>query len=334
MKNNVINELHQKIVNKVIDNLHKYKNLWGKGYSNLIPKNYVSNKNYSGINQFQLSLIESKDARWITFSQAIENNLKIKKGSKSEKILFCDYSKEELTEYDYQKIIHTKEYLNGKINIIIDPTTGQKFLQKNIKKVFNVFNCENVEGVNKVKEQDNITDEKLNFLIDKIVELSPVKIEFFDILESPRFEINLETNEERILLPTKKIVDSTEILFSILIHELIHSTGTKARLNREKFNGKYEFGSKEYGREELIACLGQMFVCQEYNIKNIEENHQLYIDSWIRLFNDSSDELVKAATKASRAVQWLKENIFSKININNHCIASENYEQLTIFDNF
>src|SRR5436305_9974833 len=57
--------------------------------------------------------------------------------------------------------------------------------------------------------------------------------------------------------------------YASLFHEYTHATGHEKRLNRhatEQTN--FDFGSKDYSREELVAELGSAFLCASAQIDN------------------------------------------------------------------
>ena len=51
------------------------------------------------------------------------------------------------------------------------------------------------------------------------------------------------------------------VLFSVVFHELTHSTGHEDRLNRKTLTDGTPFGSPTYSREELVAEMGAAFLC-------------------------------------------------------------------------
>src|SRR3546814_1218622 len=60
-------------------------------------------------------------------------------------------------------------------------------------------------------------------------------------------------------------------------HELSHWVGGRSRLDRDQTGA---FGSKEYGREELIAEMGGAFVCAALGIVPTVR-HADYLGSWL-----------------------------------------------------
>ena len=93
-----------------------------------------------------------------------------------------------------------------------------------------------------------------------------------------------------------KEADATMHYYSVLFHELTHSTGHEKRLNRDK---------KSYAFEELVAELGSVLFGQQFNIeKTIRDNHVQYLNSWIKALKTDYTLIADAAAKAQKAVDF------------------------------
>ena len=59
-------------------------------------------------------------------------------------------------------------------------------------------------------------------------------------------------------MPVPELFRTPEEYYSVLFHELTHSTGHESRLNRKGVAGLLSaFGSQSYSQEELVAEMGQ-----------------------------------------------------------------------------
>jgi antirestriction protein ArdC len=85
------------------------------------------------------------------------------------------------------------------------------------------------------------------------------------------------------------------------LHELGHWTGHSSRLDRDQ-SGR--FGSKEYGREELVAEMAGAFVCAALGIEPTVR-HSDYLGSWLDIMREDNRAIVRAASAASRAADLL-----------------------------
>lgn len=80
-------------------------------------------------------------------------------------------------------------------------------------------------------------------------------------------------------------------------HELGHWTGHRARLDRDQTG---RFGSKEYGREELVAEMAGAFICAALGIVP-SVRHADYIGSWLEIIRQDNRAILRAASAASKA---------------------------------
>ena len=85
------------------------------------------------------------------------------------------------------------------------------------------------------------------------------------------------------------------------LHELGHASGAPHRLNRD-LSGS--FGSKKYAFEELIAEINAAFCCASLGIEPTVR-HADYIGSWLEVLREDNRAIVRAASQASKAADWL-----------------------------
>jgi antirestriction protein ArdC len=85
------------------------------------------------------------------------------------------------------------------------------------------------------------------------------------------------------------------------LHELGHWTGHGSRLARD-LSG--HFGSKTYAREELVAEMCAAFCCATLGIVPTVR-HADYIGSWLEVLREDSKAVVRAASAASKAADYL-----------------------------
>jgi antirestriction protein ArdC len=80
-----------------------------------------------------------------------------------------------------------------------------------------------------------------------------------------------------------------------------HWTGQASRLNRDHSGS---FGSKSYAREELVAEMAGAFVCASLGIVPTVR-HADYIGSWLEVLREDNRAVVRAASAASKAADFL-----------------------------
>ena len=84
-------------------------------------------------------------------------------------------------------------------------------------------------------------------------------------------------------------------------HELGRWSGAPHRLNRDLFGS---FGSPSYAREELVAEMTSAFVCAALSIVPTVR-HADYLGSWIEVLREDNRAIIRAASAASKAADYL-----------------------------
>ena len=110
---------------------------------------------------------------------------------------------------------------------------------------------------------------------------------------------------DKVEMPLRGQFASESEFYSTLFHELTHSTGHGDRLNRNTLTGRHRFGSKEYGREELIAELGASFLCGMAGIEKVGDNNAAYLASWLKTIQEDVNLLGWASAKAQKAFDFI-----------------------------
>lgn len=286
-------EERKKLAQQIIDNIeHGYvipPALWNG--SCMRPHNPVSKVEYKGGNALRLyisqMMMNSDDCRWVTFKQAADNGWKIKSGSKS---VVCE------------KWIFTKK------ETIFDEETGRN-VQVEVKldrpkvSYFRVFNGASVEGMPPLEKIVPLTHDETMQLADEMIAASKCPV----LTSSDGRAYYSPVLDEIHLPPSGTFIDSKAYL-SVMLHEMVHSTGHESRLNRDLIGG---FGSESYAREELRAELGSFFLEKDLGIaiENAHlDSHTAYLDSWLSALKKDYNELFRACADADKAAQFLTSN--------------------------
>ena len=106
-------------------------------------------------------------------------------------------------------------------------------------------------------------------------------------------------------MPPNNTFQSEESYYSVLFHELVHSTGHASRCDRSAM-GKGSFGSEKYSKEELIAEMGAAMLCAITGIENQIEMSAAYIASWLSALKDDPKLVMQAAGKAQKAADFIQ----------------------------
>lgn len=279
------NKVYGIITDRIIKQLEAGSIPWSKPWHTACPKNVISGNNYKGVNVLMLQG-QYVNPNWLTYKQAKDLGGNVRKGEKSTPIIFWNFRKSS-TKTD--KTTGTK-------------TTVTKERDIPILRYFNVFNVEQCEGL----------QEEL-YKTDKQIDLMPVDAAEALIHEYPA-RPDIQHNDQRayyspsrdiINMPMQESFEDIESYYSVLFHEMIHSTGHESRLNRITDNAS--FGSEDYSKEELTAELGASFLRAETGI-NAESQMQrsaAYIQSWIQALKNDPKMIIQAASKAQKAADHI-----------------------------
>lgn len=278
----------------------------------------IEGRSYSGSNTFWLLMDCSMNSYefpiYCTLKQVNKLGGHINKGAKSMPIIFWDYS---ITDGVGRKI-STEDYRNlSKAERAL--CTVLPFL-----KSYNVFNIEQtnlsekkpekIQSLQQLFTPQHPTDAKgmyENAKIDKLLAdqswICPI------VYDEPNDRAYYSPSADQIWVPQKSqfkvsrkksdIYKDGQEYYSTLLHEMIHSTGTPERLNR---NTGTKFGDKLYAKEELVAELGAARVGQDLGFdKRILDNNAAYLDGWISSLKQEPKfvlSLMGDVDKASRMI--------------------------------
>jgi len=107
-------------------------------------------------------------------------------------------------------------------------------------------------------------------------------------------------------MPDRERFTGEDEYFSVLFHELTHSTGHASRLNRPTITEANGFGSQEYSKEELIAEMGAAFLCGVAGIgERTLNNSAAYLQNWLEALQNDKKLIVQAAAQAQKAADFI-----------------------------
>nr|WP_274600234.1 zincin-like metallopeptidase domain-containing protein [Thiocystis violacea] len=115
-------------------------------------------------------------------------------------------------------------------------------------------------------------------------------------------------SEDMIGLPDRFRFDAAEDFYATALHELTHWTGHESRLDRTY--GK-RFGDQAYAFEELVAEMGSAFLSAKIKLQG-ELQHANYIASWLKVLQEDDRALIRAASLAQKAFEFIHALVESK----------------------
>jgi antirestriction protein ArdC len=250
------------------------------------PRNLISKKPYRGVNTLLLGSTSFASPYWLTFNQVQQLGGRVKKGAKSELIIFWKF-------LDGQK--GTDEGSGS------EPTSKRR---PPLLRYYRVFNMEQTEGLE--KHLPPPPEERPFTPIEtaaRIVEAMPQRPPIQHIDPSAYYA----PARDFVNSPRPETFDRPENYYAVAFHELIHSTGHKSRLNRAGVAGSRlaAFGSADYSREELVAEMGSAFLCAEAGIESTLDNSAAYLKGGLGALKGDARLIVTAASTAQRAADFI-----------------------------
>lgn len=110
--------------------------------------------------------------------------------------------------------------------------------------------------------------------------------------------------------PRSRFIDTptssaTEAHASTKLHELVHWTGAKHRLDRGFGDG---FTTEGRAVEELVAEIGAAFLCADLSVANEPRpDHAAYVANWLQLLKNDMRAVFRASKMANLAATYLHE---------------------------
>ena len=301
-------DVYEKINQLVIDGLSKKGLNWFKPWkdsngSMVLPMNYVTERNYSGMNIFMLSAVASEFScnEWLTFKQISALGKKLTKGSKSTSVYYFHVS---FKDTDNNKFYKNEKELNDAGLHRNDANVMTLFTLKEYR-VFNVDQVEDLEPKRVTPKEG--TEDGLEFIpIEKAAEVV-VNFKTMPTLTHIKNSAYYSPSEDLVNMPKPEMFVDSASYYKTLFHELVHSTGHKSRLNRSSLNEIAHWGDAVYAKEELVAEIGSMYLTTLCGLspKDSDDNSSAYIQGWIKKLKDHKKMAVEAMQNATKAVDYI-----------------------------
>lgn len=298
-----------------INNLHTdWKKPWFSDSAMTPPRN-LSGRYYNNSNSFMLMLQAEKKGYelpiWGTFDRfKTIDEVCVKKGEKSFPVFLTTFT-----------VIHTKTNEKIKYDDYKAMSKEQQAMYKVFPsmRVYYVFNIAqtNLEEVNpelyeKLKEQCGIKpkdiDESrdmsshpaIDAMIDNNLFLCPIK-------QIKGDNAYYSISKDEIVIPLRTQFRDAESFASNTLHECSHALGAEGRLNRLK---PTSFGSKEYGREELVAEMTAALVSSHFGLcKHVKDDSCAYLKSWLDNIREDTSFLKSVLNDVKKASAMLEARI-------------------------
>lgn len=281
--------LYDEITDKIIAELEAGRVPWVQPWGTeaakaplSMPRNAASARPYSGINVLILwgAVIERgfSGQSWLTFRQALALGGHVRKGERGTTVVYAD------------RFVPADERRRAR-------ETGEEAQAVPFLKRFTVFNTDQCDGLS--ADVATTAPMPLPGMIEPQVE-ALIKATGIDFRIGGHRAFYMPA-EDYVQVPPPAAYFEPINWHRTALHELGHASGHPSRLNRD-LGGSY--GTKKYAFEELIAELCAAFSCASLGIVPTVR-HADYIGSWLEVLREDNRAIVRAASQASKAADYL-----------------------------
>lgn len=258
-----------------------------------LPRNYVTNRPYTGVNSLLLACTPYERPYFMTFNQVKAKGGSIRKGAKGAIVVFW-------------KVLPKDEEVTAKSG-----ETKTKTVHIPLLKPYHVFNVADLEGIDidlpERRTADHIAEVEQIAACKAVVNgyPNPPKLSNHDprrACYSPTFDT--------VNMPRLAAFESPQAYYQVFFHELTHSTGHRDRLNRKELVETEGYGGENYSKEELTAELGACFLSAYCGLqfeqdKDMLKNTAGYLRGWLSALRNDKTLFVRAAGQAQKAANHI-----------------------------
>ncbi len=281
--------LYDEITSKIIAELEAGRVPWVQPWGTAaakaalaMPRNAATGRQYSGINVLILwgVVIERgyPAQSWLTFRQALGLGGNVRKGERGATVVYAD------------RFVPEDERHRSR-------ETGEEAQAIPFLKRFTVFNaaqCENLPETIAAAAPPP-PPELIEPQVEALIRATGID---FRIGGDRAF---YATGPDFVMVPPPQAYFEPINWHRTALHELGHATGHPSRLGRDMSGS---FGTKKYAFEELVAEMNAAFCCASLGIVPTVR-HSDYIGSWLEVLREDNRAIVRAASQASKATDWL-----------------------------
>lgn len=314
-----LTDARQALFNALLADMEREGSRWVKEWSfPYPPMNGVTGKGYGPRNTAMLMYAMRdggfRDPRFSTFKMASDKGCHIIKGSHGYPI------------ERWKRMLVSKSDPSARLK---QPKTQEEWdialanpdykAEPRCVGTFTVFNAEQMENTENLVSVECFKPIEPDRVADGLVKASPCPV-----IETPNDEAFYLPGADKIYVPQRNQFTNVESFCRTLLHEMGHSTAHPSRLDREQCGLKQN--RQKYAFEELIAELSSVFTANAIglDLRGVDDDKPLsgdevdamsnsaaYLKGWASQLKDPGGELLKAATRASKATDFLVKDCFT-----------------------
>ena len=277
-------DVYQMVTDRIIAALEAgtppWSRPWKDGQATGLPYNMTSMKpeegqSYTGINVPLLWSAGYSDSRWVTMNQARKAGIRIKSAEAKSwtPIVFWNMFDKERADGTVRRIPFLRYY-----------------------RVYNAEQCEDVPPVGSCSADPSVGYERCSSILERY------GVKILHGQEGAWYK----SHTDMVGVPSAEQFHSEDHYWATVLHEMVHSTGHKRRLDRDNFGKDKE----TYAFEEMIAEIGSAFLCAKLGIDRPEvtQNHESYISLWLDVLREDKRAVYRAAKAAQMASNLIMEH--------------------------
>ena len=287
-------DVYAKITDRIVSALKEGVVPWHQPWNAAegAPRNLLSGKPYRGLNVWLLAG-HGGSPFWLTYRQAGQIGGYVKKGAKGQTVLFWKFKARKGAAQDGQPDGEEESRQERKGYVV-----GRAYT------VFNATQCALPEAwAARAQVAQKVVEPALKIeACEKIVADMPGRPSITHGGASAFYRPSID----QVTMPEASSFEAPELYYSVLFHELTHSTGHAGRLHRPGVVDAVRFGDTNYSKEELVAEMGAAFLCGVAGIDNrTTDTSASYIRGWLKKLRNDPRMLVQAAGQAQRAADYI-----------------------------
>jgi len=267
-----MSKANDKIIATLFDNIEKDGLMpWQTPYiGGGLPHNHITGRVYSGRNLVVLMSMRFNQSGFMTFKQAQDAGGSVRKGSSGIPVIYA-----------------TPGLLVESENVSDAP--------KRVGGGMRLYYVFNVSSIDNMPESVPVIGDNIG--VESFIENLPVT---WNYGKRPSYSLTKDT----VNMPRAGDFEVMDEYYSTVFHELIHWTGESSRLNRFLTG---DHNDEKYCYEELVAEIGSAFLRCKFGIENkvSDEQNAAYVKGWLSLIGDDKEMILKAATEAQKAMDYL-----------------------------
>lgn len=275
------------IIQAIEAGIGTYRMPWHRSAGSGLPLNAATQNRYHGVNTLALwatSYLRGYTSPcWATYRQWNALGAQVRRGEKASAIIFFKRAEQKSDE-------DTPDGDGGSPRIIVRGSS--------------VFNADQVDGWRHAEPPPEDHTHRLE-AVDAFISSLGATVRYGGDTASYSKAFDRISMPERHRFVGTEASTATESFYSVLLHEHVHWSGHKKRLNRD-LSGR--FGTGVYAMEELVAEIGTAFLCADLGISvHPRLDHAVYVRSWLVVLREQKAAIVTASSTAMTACRYLGE---------------------------